>query len=321
MYEQFYGLREKPFTLTPNPRYIFYTDRYRAALEHLLYGIDQREGFMLLTGMVGTGKTTLCRELLERLRDGRTQTALIFNPFLNATELLQALLTEFGCSFPPDASKRDLLDRLNRYLLAQLVAGHTCVAVIDEAQHLSPELLEQMRVLSNLETETEKLLQIILVGQPELRERIQQPSLAQLDQRVSLRCSLSDLTLEETERYIYHRLQIAGASGGFTFTRAAIRRLHQESQGIPRLINLIADRTLLAGYVSRATKLAPKHVRQALQSLRGEDSVERAPAALSGRSRSNGWRSRWRRPLALTAALLMLLLAGVAAAWYAGALR
>ncbi|GIW51636.1 MAG: hypothetical protein KatS3mg081_0991 [Gemmatimonadales bacterium] len=270
MYETFYGLREKPFTLTPNPKYVFYSEKYHAALEQLLYGIDQREGFLLLTGPVGTGKTTLCRELLERLRSDRYRTALIFNPFLDPEEMLQTLLDEFRYPYPPGLSRKGLLDRLNRYLLEQLAGNCTCVAIFDEAQHHSAEFLEQIRVLSNLETDREKLIQILLVGQPELKERIQQPSLAQLDQRVSVRCALEPLSLEETERYLYHRLNVAGAQGRITFTSRALRDLYEASQGIPRLINLLADRTLLAGYVRQTTKLTHREVAQAISALRGE---------------------------------------------------
>ena len=313
MYEAFFGLAEKPFSLTPNPRYVFYSEHYRAALDHLLYGLNEKEGFMLLTGMVGTGKTTLCRELLENLDPDKHRTALIFNPFLNGSEMLQSLLTEFGCSYPPGASKKELLDRLNRYLLTQLVEGHTCVAIFDEAQHLSAEFLEQIRVLSNLETDKEKLLQIILVGQPELRERIQQPSLAQLDQRVSLRCTLRDLNREETERYIYHRLNVAGAQGRIHFTGRAIGRVHQESQGVPRLINLICDRTLLAGYVTQTMKLGPKHVVQGLASLRGEGSESQSAPRLSTRRR--WW---WFRPFALTLTGVVLARLGAGAAVLSG---
>lgn len=310
MYEEFYGLAEKPFALTPNPRYVFYSERYRSALEHLLYGVREKEGFLLLTGMVGTGKTTLCRELLENLDRTKFRTALIFNPFLNGLEMLQALLTEFGCSYPPGATRKELLDRLNRYLLSQLVEGRTCVAIFDEAQHLSSEFLEQIRVLSNLETENEKLLQIILVGQPELRERIQQPSLAQLDQRVSLRCTLSDLDREETERYIYHRLNVAGAQGRIQLSRGAIRSIHRESRGVPRLINLLSDRTLLAGYVTESLRLGTGHVRRALASLRGEGGRQVAAPRLGQRP------SRWVVPLTVTVALLLIGVTAVV--WYAG---
>lgn len=309
MYEAFYGLAEKPFSLTPNPRYVFYAEHYRAALDHLLYGLHEKEGFMLLTGAVGTGKTTLCRELLENLDAGRYRTALLFNPFLNGTEMLQALLTEFGCSYPPGASKKELLDRLNRFLLSQLIDGKTCVAIFDEAQHLSPEFLEQIRVLSNLETDKEKLLQILLVGQPELRERIQQPSLAQLDQRVSLRCTMRDLDRQETERYIFHRLNVAGAQGRIHFTDRAIAKIHEASRGVPRLISLISDRTLLAGYVAQTMKLGPRQVEQGLASLRGEGHEGKTKRA----------RRRWFAPVAATATAIALLSGvGAAAAWYVG---
>jgi general secretion pathway protein A len=316
MYEAFYGLAEKPFSLTPNPRYVFHAEHYRAALDHLLYGLHEKEGFMLLTGMVGTGKTTLCRELLENLDRERYRTALIFNPFLNGMEMLQALLTEFGCSYPPGASKKELLDRLNRFLLSQLIEGKTCVAIFDEAQHLSPEFLEQIRVLSNLETDKEKLLQILLVGQPELRERIQQPSLAQLDQRVSLRCTMRHLNRQETERYIHHRLNVAGAQGRVLFTDRAIARIHEESGGVPRLISLISDRTLLAGYVAQTMKLSPKQVQQGLASLRGENAEAPPPRRLSMTRR------RWLRPLALTVTAVTVLVGiGAVAGWLAAGIR
>ncbi len=311
MYEAFYGLREKPFSLTPNPRYVYYSDRYRAALEHLLYGLEQKEGFMLLTGPVGTGKTTLCRDLLEQLDPERYRTALIFNPFLDAVEMLQALLNEYGCSYPADASKKDLLDRLNRYLLARLVDGLTCVAIFDEAQHLTSEFLEQVRVLSNLETEDEKLLQIILVGQPELRDRIQQPSLAQLDQRVSVRTTLANLDRQETERYIYHRINVAGAQGRVTFTRGALRAIYEATDGVPRLINLACDRTLLAGYVAQSSRLGRREVEQGIASVRGEDGADGSPVRLARPRRSF-------RKAAVVALLVLAVLVGVAAAWYAG---
>ena len=312
MYETFYGLAEKPFSLTPNPRYVYYSEHYRAALDHLLYGLREKEGFMLLTGVVGTGKTTLCRELLENLDGDRFRTALLFNPFLNGTEMLQALLTEYGCSYPPGATRKELLDRLNRFLLSQLIAGKTCVAIFDEAQHLSAEFLEQIRVLSNLETDREKLVQILLVGQPELRDRIQQPSLAQLDQRVSLRCTLRDLNRQETERYVHHRLNVAGAQGRILFTDRAIARIHKESGGVPRLISLISDRTLLAGYVAQTMKLGPKQVEQGLASLRGEGEERKAAPRLSAGL------GGWFRSLASTVTAVVVLAGIGAAAWYAG---
>lgn len=309
MYETFYGLREKPFNLTPNPEYVFYSERYHSALEQLLYGIDQREGFLLLTGPVGTGKTTLCRELLERLSDDRYRTALIFNPFLTPEEMLRALLDEFGQWYPPNLSRKGLLDHLNEYLLKQLAQGYTAVAIFDEAQHHSPQFLEQIRVLSNLETEREKLIQILLVGQPELKERIQQPSLAQLDQRVSVRCELAPLTREETERYIYHRLNVAGAHGKITFTDKALNQIHEASQGIPRLINLLADRALLAGYVAKTTRLTHREVAQAVAALRGE---------LGDGKKSKPAKGKVRRLTVILLVILLLEAVGAGAYWYLG---
>src|SRR6185295_15686252 len=242
MYETFFGLKDKPFSLTPNPRFVFYAQQYREAEAQLLYGINNREGFMLVTGQPGTGKTTLCRDLIEKLDHSKIHSALIFNPFLNAQEMLAALLSEFGISAVQHASRKEMLDRLNQFLLAQLVLGKSCVAIFDEAQHLSREFLEQIRVLSNLETDQEKLLQIVLVGQPELLEKLSTPGMAQLDQRVSIRCRLTDLDEQETARYIHHRMNVAGARGQVRFSARAVKEIYRGSHGVPRLINLICDR-------------------------------------------------------------------------------
>jgi type II secretory pathway predicted ATPase ExeA len=274
MYEQFYGLTEKPFSLTPNPRFVFQSEQYRAAEEALIYGIGQKEGFMLVTGAPGTGKTTLCRDLLEKLDPEKFRVALLFNPFLNGVEMLQALLSEFGLGDAATTSRKELLDRLNTYLLQQLANGRTCIAIFDEAQHLSTEFLEQIRVLSNLETETEKLIQIVLVGQPELLKLIRTPQMAQLDQRVSVRCTLTHLSREEAGRYIDHRLAVAGAKGRIRFQAKAVGVLHTATRGVPRLINLTADRSLLAGYTAQTRSIAEPHVRQALASLSGEEGID-----------------------------------------------
>lgn len=306
MYEQFYGLSDKPFSLTPNPRFVFYSQQYREAEGQLLYGINNREGFMVVTGQPGTGKTTLCRDLIEKLDREKCQSALIFNPFLNGVEMLAALLTEFGVSVPPDGTRKDLLDRLNQFLLAQLALGKSCVAIFDEAQHLSPEFLEQIRVLSNLETDQEKLIQIVLVGQPELLAKIRTPTMAQLDQRVSIRCTLTDLDEQETDRYIHHRLNVAGARGQIRFNPRAVQEIYRASHGVPRLINLICDRALLAGYAAQTRDIQPEHVRKAIAALRGEDAEVASKAVAPARP--------WRRRVAITASLVVVaaISAGIA---------
>ena len=271
MYEEFYGLTERPFSLTPNPRYVFYSDRYKTALDELTYGIDRKEGFMLLSGLPGTGKTTLSRDLLEKLNPEKHRSALIFNPFLSGPEMLQALLTEFGVTYSKNAPRNELLSKLNKFFLEQLAAGRTCVAIFDEAQHLSPEFLEQVRVLSNLETDEEKLIQIVLVGQPELIQRLSMPGMAQLSQRVSVRSALSCMNLEETKRYIYHRLNVAGARGSLEFTTPAVAKIYKASRGIPRRINAICDQALLAGFVNQTQKIGVPEVTQGIASLGGDE--------------------------------------------------
>lgn len=301
MYEEFYDLKERPFSLTPNPAYVFYSARYREATDELHYGIERKEGFMLLTGWPGTGKTTLCRDLLEKLDPVKYKSALIFNPFLNGVEVLQALLTEFGLDYSPSASRNELRNTLNRFLLNQLSAGRTCIAVFDEAQHMSVEFLEQIRVLSNLETAQEKLIQIVLVGQPELVARIKMPGMAQLDQRVSVRARLTHLNQDETKRYIYHRLEVAGAHGRVTFSNRALARIHHASQGIPRRINTICDHALLAGYVDRTRELDLRQVKQAISSLHGDDIDAPLP------------RRRIGRAIAIWSSAIVALLAGAGA--------
>jgi len=243
MYEDFYGLREKPFNLTPDPRFLFLSESHRVALEHLIYGITQKEGFMLITGDVGTGKTTLCRFLLERLEQD-TETALILNPQISEEELLSGILSEFGIT-SSETGRKGMVDRLNQFLLEKLASDRKVAVIIDEAQNLSLSVLEQIRLLSNLETEKEKLLQIILVGQPELQEKLKLPVLRQLNQRISIRCHLRPLGKNETQKYIEHRLMIAGAKGDITLSKRAISLIFKRSKGIPRLINLISYRALL----------------------------------------------------------------------------
>lgn len=271
MYEEFFGLNGRPFSLTPNPRFVFYSARYRDAEDGLLYGIARKEGFMVLTGAPGTGKTTLCRDLLRKLDRDKHRSALLFNPFLSGTEMLQALLTEFDVPFSPTAQRADLHNILNQFLLDQLREGRVCVAIFDEAQHLSSEFLEQIRVLSNLETADEKLIQIVLVGQPELLSRISAPGMSQLNQRVSVKCRLAHLNQEETKRYIQHRLEVAGARGRVEFTGSGMKRVFKASHGIPRRINAICDQAMLAAYVEQTRRIEVRHVDQAVKSLNGDD--------------------------------------------------
>lgn len=261
MYEEFYGLREKPFSLTPDPKFLFLSEEHRNALELLLYSIRRREGFALLTGGVGTGKTLLCRALVERL-DPNTKVALILNPMLSEKELLKAILQDLGLDHNKE-TKKELIDELNSFLLSHASQGGTTVLIIDEAQNLSFDVLEQIRLLSNLETDKEKLIQIILVGQEELREKLELPRMRQLNQRISVRYHLTPLSKDEVRRYIEHRLMVAGSSGGITFTRGAINVIYRRSRGIPRLINLICDRALLCGYIERSYRITRGMVRRA----------------------------------------------------------
>lgn len=279
MYEDFYGLNEKPFSLTPDPKFLFLSQNHRDALEHLTYGIEQKEGFILITGDIGSGKTTICRYLLGKLNQ-KTKTALILNPLISEEELLRSIISDFGLT-PSATTKKELIDKLNQFLLECAAGGEISVLIIDEAQNLSPPVLEQVRILSNLETEKEKLLQIILVGQVELREKLNFPRLRQLDQRISIRYHLSPLNRDEVPRYIEHRLTVAGSSGGITFTKGALRTIFQYSEGVPRLINLICDRTLLAGYTSQTNRISSQLVKMGIESLGIEKGISTSLSSFS----------------------------------------
>jgi general secretion pathway protein A len=267
VYNDFYGFLESPFNLTPDPRFLFFSDKHREAFHHVLFGIRERKGFIQLTGEVGAGKTTVCRALLTELGAGY-QTALILNPMLSGTQLVRSILTELGLEIPR-SDRTAYLDVLNRFLLEQAEAGRDVVLLIDEAQDLPDELLEQVRLLSNLETDRRKLIQIVLVGQPELRDKLNARSLRQLRQRITVRYHLGPLDLEETERYIAHRLRVAGADGRPTFTRGAMRVVHRYARGVPRLINAVCDKALLYGYVNATYELKGRAVRQAIRELEG----------------------------------------------------
>ncbi|MBW2280312.1 MAG: AAA family ATPase [Deltaproteobacteria bacterium] len=269
MYQDFFGLREKPFALLPDPRFLYLSRCHREALAHLMYGIEQGEGFIEVVGQVGTGKTTLCRTLLERI-GGSAETAYIFNPSRTETELLAAINREFG--LPTAArSRSELIDELNRFLLAKKGAGRTVLLIIDEAQNLEVEVLEQIRLLSNLETDREKLLQIVLVGQPELEDNLARADLRQLNQRISVRWGLRPFPVEETAEYVNHRLRIAGMSAPGPFTPRALRRLHRLSGGVPRVINAIADRALLAAFAASEHRVTPRMINTAARELPRRD--------------------------------------------------
>ncbi len=277
MYLRYFGLNEAPFSITPDPAFVFLSPRHRDALAHLMYGIGKggSGGFVQLTGEVGTGKTTLCRCLLEQIPEG-TRIALLLNPLVTPRELLAAISEELGIDVSESIdSTRLLVDGLNRYLLAAHERGERVVVVIDEAQNLSPEALEQVRLLTNLETSKEKLLQIVLLGQPELRELLQRRTLRQLAQRITARYHLSPLGPKDTHLYIRHRMQVAGAQRN-PFRRSAMNALYQRSQGIPRLINIIADRSLIAAFAKERTDVTAAMVHEAANEVQlGERQVKR----------------------------------------------
>lgn len=248
MYARFFGLRQQPFSIAPDPRYLYMSERHREALAHLLYGVRGGGGFVLLTGEIGAGKTTVCRCFLEQIPK-RCNVAYIFNPKQTVTELLRSVCDEFRIPRRPEgATVKDYVDALNEFLLHTHSVGQTSVLIIDEAQNLSADVLEQLRLLTNLETNERKLLQIVLIGQPELRTMLARPELEQLAQRVIARFHLQALTPKETVQYIRHRLSVAGMNRPLPFERDALKRIHQLSRGVPRRINLLCDRALLGAY-------------------------------------------------------------------------
>ena len=270
MYAPFFGLQHPPFSIAPDPRYLFMSERHREALAHLLYGLDAGGGFVLLTGEIGTGKTTVCRCFLEQI-PAHCNVAYIFNPKLTVPELLRSICDEFGVAHqaaaPGVETVKDCLDPLNAFLLQQHAAGRNNVLIIDEAQNLAPDVLEQLRLLTNLETSERKLLQIILIGQPELRARVAAPELEQLAQRVIARYHLGALSRDETRQYIAHRLAVAGLQGPLPFQRRALARVHALTGGVPRRINLLCDRALLGAYGAGLREVSQAMVRKAAREV------------------------------------------------------
>jgi general secretion pathway protein A len=310
MYEAYYSLEDPPFVLTPDPRFLLRSKGHHEILATLLYGITSQKGLMALVGDVGTGKTTLCRTLLRELPDS-VQSALVLNPHLSDADLIGTILDDLGVE-RRGTTKGELMAALSQYLLATGSEGKTVLVIVDEAQQMSVESLEQIRILSNLETATRKLLQILLVGQPELEEKLKLNELRQLDQRIGIRCYLKPLPRKETYRYVEHRLRIAGLPGALPFTRGALAKIYKYSRGIPRVINLVCDRALMAGFSNRVREITPTLVTSAVRNLEG------------GRQGRNRYVRMWsppsgaKRAAMVVGATVVLLGAGGAAAYFGG---
>ncbi|MEA3273868.1 MAG: AAA family ATPase [Pseudomonadota bacterium] len=306
VYPQYFGLKEPTFSITPDPQYLFLSEQHREALAHLLYGAGESGGFVLLTGEVGTGKTTVCRAFLEQLPDG-VDVALILNPAMTVTELLRAVCQEFHIAVPEEErTVKRLVDRINEYLLEAHANGRRPVLMIDEAQNLRPKVLEQIRLLTNLETTKHKLLQIFLVGQPELRTLLQREGLRQLNQRITARYHLRPFHARETAEYVRHRIAVAGVERQL-FTPAALRRIHALSGGVPRLINILCDRSLLGACVTRSPLVTKQIVTKAAHEVKDAAAWKKGGA---GRTAA--------RTTAVAAALVLALAAGwLTHAWLA----
>ena len=273
MYKRFFGLKENPFNVNPDPRFLFQTQEIQEALACLAYGVQRRRGFILLSGEVGTGKTTLINKLLEQLRGERVATAFIFNPRLSANQFLHFMLADFGITCESRMKSQALL-QLNQWLLERYRAGETAVLIVDEAQNLSLEVLEEIRLLTNLETSTEKLLQIVLSGQPEIENLINQPVLRQLRQRITLRCKMASLTLQDTVGYVSERLRIAGANGDPIFDAEALELVYRYSGGIPRVINLLCEHALITAYAEDQRPV----LAETIQAVAHEFELDKSPA-------------------------------------------
>ncbi len=275
MYKSFFGLKENPFNVNPDPRFLFLTKQIEEALTGLMYGIQTRKGFITLTGEVGTGKTTLINRLLDWLHHRRARTAFLFNSRMNTNQLFDFILAEFDIQCESKSKSQQLM-KLNHWLLDRYRAGETVVLIIDEAQNLTYPVLEEIRLLTNLETSTEKLLQIVLSGQPELEEKLKLPQMRQLRQRIMLRCKTTPLSKEQTREYITERLKIAGASGAPIFGEAAIDAVHIYSLGIPRVVNLLCEHSLVNAFVDQQRPIEPKIIEEVAREFQ-LDEVEPLP--------------------------------------------
>lgn len=266
MYQSFYGFTEKPFNITPDPKFLYLSPTHQEALQHLKFGVQEKKGFIVLVGEVGCGKTTLCRCFLNELDPERFDTALILNPRITETQMLRAILTELG-ETKLARNQADLVAQVNQLLLDRIARGRDIVLIIDEAQNLSFEVLEQIRLLSNLETDKQKLLQIILMGQPELKEVLARKELRQLRQRILVHYELHPLTLSDMQHYIHHRLTLAGGQGRPNFTSWALRALHRASKGIPRIVNNLCDKALLSAFIRESDQVNYWDVRRAVRDV------------------------------------------------------
>jgi general secretion pathway protein A len=281
MYKGFFGLKDNPFNVNPDPRYLYFTKEIEEALSGLKYGVQKRKGFITLTGEVGTGKTTLVNRLLDWLHGEKVRTAFLFNSRMNTSQLFDFILAEFGITCESRTKSQQLM-RLNQWLLDRFRAGETTVLIVDEAQNLTYPVLEEIRLLTNLETSTEKLLQIVLSGQPELEEKLKLPQLRQLRQRIMLRCKTTPLSKEQTNDYIIERLRIAGASGEVVFSPEAVEVIHQYSVGIPRVVNLLCEHSLINAYVEQQRPITAKTVEDVAHEFQLD---EVAPTATAGSTR------------------------------------